>query len=220
MTIEFCDVTFQYNDIKLLKGINFKINSGSWIGIKGASGSGKSTICNLISGIIPRNIKGKLSGKIFLDGRNIKSFSFKELVENVGIVFQDPNRQLFSISVLDEMAFSLENFNYSCEDMVKIIDKTLKVVGIENLKNSTIQSLSGGQKQLVALASVLVLNPKILILDEALSQLDDISTDRMLKVIKKINQLGTTVIMVEHSDDKLVYVDKIFCLDDCELKEI
>ncbi len=220
MTIEFCDVTFQYNDIKLLKGINFKINSGSWIGIKGDSGSGKSTICNLISGIIPRNIKGKLSGKIFLDGRNIKSFSFKELVENVGIVFQDPNRQLFSISVLDEMAFSLENFNYSREDMVKIIDKTLKVVGIEKLKNSTIQSLSGGQKQLVALASVLVLNPKILILDEALSQLDDISTDRMLKVIKKINQLGTTVIMVEHSDDKLVYVDKIFCLDDCELKEI
>lgn len=220
MIIEFCDVSFNYNNVDLLKNINFKVDSGSWIAIKGDSGSGKSTICNLISGVIPRNIKGKFSGKILLNNKDINNFSFKELVENIGIVFQDPNRQLFSISVLDEMAFSLENFNYSRDNMIKIIDDTLKLVGIEKLKNSTIQSLSGGEKQLVALASVLVLNPKVLILDESLSQLDDISTERMIKVIKKINQEGTTIIMVEHSDDKLIYADKIFYLEDCRLKEI
>lgn len=220
MIIEFCDVSFNYNNVDLLKNINFKVDSGSWIAIKGDSGSGKSTICNLISGVIPRNIKGKFSGKILLNNKDINHFSFKELVENIGIVFQDPNRQLFSISVLDEMAFSLENFNYSRDNMIKIIDDTLRLVGIEKLKNSTIQSLSGGEKQLVALASVLVLNPKVLILDESLSQLDDISTERMIKVIKKINQEGTTIIMVEHSDDKLIYADKIFYLEDCRLKEI
>ena len=219
MTVEFQDVSFRYNDVELLKNISFKIESGSWIALKGDSGCGKSTICHLICGIIPRNIKGNFSGRILIDGRDIRDFSFREIVENIGIVFQDPNRQLFSISVLDEMAFALENFNYSREDMVRIIDETIALTGIEELKNSKIRSLSGGQMQLVALASVLILKPKILILDEALSQLDDESTDKMLKVIKKVNDSGTTVIMVEHSDEKLIYADKIYHVENHGLKE-
>lgn len=220
MMIEFQNVSFGYNDVQLLKNISFEIKQGSWVAIQGASGCGKSTLCHIISGIIPRNIKGKLEGKVLLNGRDIKDYSFKELVENVGIVFQDPDKQLFSISVLDEAAFALENLNYPREEMIKIIDRTLQEVGITHLKNSQISALSGGQKQLVALASVLVLNPKILILDEAFSQLDDVSTEHMLSVIKGLKEKGTTIIMVDHDSENLVYADKVYVLKDYKLKEI
>ena len=211
--IEIRDLGFGYDENTLLKNINLDIPTGQCIALTGKSGCGKSTLCYIMSGIIPRNIEGDLSGEVKIFGKKIEDLSLGELVKNVGIVFQNPDSQLFSPIVEDEIAFGPENMNIPRDEIKKRIDDALALTHIEKLKISNPSNLSGGQKQLVALSAVLALKPKILIFDESMSQLDDIATERIKNVIGELKAKGYTIVIVEHDADNLDIADMIFKIE-------
>ncbi|QRN84730.1 ABC transporter ATP-binding protein [Clostridia bacterium] len=192
----------------LLSDVNFSLEKGTCTLLEGPSGSGKSTICHLACGIIPRNFGGKLEGRILLDGEPLPDKP--ELIAGkVGIVFQNPETQLFLPYVEDELAFGPENFCMSPEKIEERISNTLKEVGIEGLRYKKTNELSGGQKQLVAIASVHTLAPEVLILDEVMSQLDGSSTKRIRELIAKLREEGNTLLLVDHDLEDKSMVDQI-----------
>ena len=152
--VEIKNLNFGYDEKILLSDINLNIAQGQCIAFTGKSGCGKSTLCYIISGIIPRNIHGLLNGDIKIFGKNILDYSLGDLIKNVGIVFQNPDSQLFSPTVEDEIAFGPENLKLSRQEIKKRIDNALNMTDCQDLRYSNPSNLSGGQKQLVALAAV------------------------------------------------------------------
>ena len=217
--IEWKELTFGYEKKILLKNISGKIEEGECVALVGPSGCGKSTLCYLLSGIIPRSIEGEYEGEIKLLGENLKDISLENVVKTIGVVFQNPDSQLFSPTVEDELAFGPENFCLSISEIENRIDYALKEVDMESYRFANPTQLSGGQKQLIALAAVLVMKPKLLIFDEALSQLDKESTDRISDVIIKLKNEGKSIIMVEHDMENLSFADRILCIEDGKLIE-
>jgi len=215
------DLSFRFPGEKenIFEKINFEIKSGSVIAITGKSGSGKSTLCRILCGIIPRVIKGELNGDIKVFGEDLKDMTSEQTASMIGIVFQDPDSQLFLPVVEDELAFAPENFCVEREDIGTRIERSLKATGITELRYSVTSSLSGGQKQLAAVASVLTMNPKILILDEAMSQLDTESTGRIKKLIGSLKNEGMSVILIKHDRDNLDVADEIYVLTNGKLEK-
>ena len=221
--IEFKNFSFAYpvadNGEKLiLNNIDLKIEEGEFSVIYGPTGSGKSTLLKQIK----RQIKphGKSSGEILYFGRNIDELDDYKSVCEIGYVFQDPDNQIVADEVWHELAFSLENIGVPTHDMRKRIGEMACFFGIENLLDKSVHELSGGQKQIVNLCSVLLLQPKILILDEPVSQLDPINAREFLKIIRQIiREFDITVVLSEHRLEDIYFTaDRIIVLENGGIK--
>src|SRR3989344_9280452 len=182
----------------VLNNISFSVEENEFFSIVGPSGCGKTTLALCLNGLIPKSLKGKMDGEVIVNKKDIKDISTAELSQEVQILFQSPESQLFALNVEDEISFGLENLNMPWEQIEKRVNEILKKLEIENLRNRSIEELSSGQKQKVALASVLAMNPKVLILDEPTANLDPVSVKSFLEVLKNLKK-EMTIILIEHN---------------------
>lgn len=214
------EFSFRYPETKqnALTNIDFQIQKGEFVVICGPSGSGKSTLLkNIKSEIAPH---GQYSGNIFYKNKELTSYSAAVKAQDFGFIFQNPEHQLVMERVEDELIFGLENLGYSTFEIRQKIAETVHFFGLHHLIDKQTEELSGGEKQLVSLASVLAMGPEILLLDEPTSQLDPISAKRLLTILEEINkEFGTTILIVEQNLDGLFELaDKVLYLDCGELK--
>ena len=225
MGIEIKNFSYKYplEDKNVLENLNLKIETGEFWAIVGKNGSGKTTFCNALRRFVPDFYKGEVTGKIVIDGKNLKDFNPKELVTKVGFVFQNPFTQISGVkdTVFEEIAYGLENLAVEKEKIIKRVNETLKLLEIEHLKDKNPQEMSGGQKQRVALASIIVMDPEILVIDEPTSQLDPKGTQDIFKIINIMAKKGKTIILVEHKLELIAeYAEKIVVLDEGKIVEV
>lgn len=214
--ISIKDLSFQYpnSSYYALYKINLDIYEKDFIILTGPSGCGKSTLIKLLNGLIPLSYQGKFEGKVIVNGKETKLLKVHELSREVGIVFQNPEEQLFTMSVEKEIAFGLENLRYERKKMFEIINEVLKLTNIEHLRFKSPFLLSGGEQQKVAIASILAIKPKVLALDEPLSNLDFFSSNLIVEFLNYLNKnYGLTIIIAEHRLDLLAkYANRIVIL--------
>lgn len=206
---------YQGGKTAALDGINIEIPDGDFVGITGTSGAGKTTFTFALNGIIPQKIKGDFYGAVTVDGVDTAEHPAEEFARKVGQVFQDIDSQMVASVVEDEILFGLENFGVPHEEIGLRVDKVLKELGIEDLRDREISSLSGGQKQKVAIASMLALEPEVIVLDEPTGELDPESSREIFKILTALNrEKGITVIIVEQKIMLLCeYVKHMMVLD-------
>jgi energy-coupling factor transporter ATPase len=202
--IEAGNFTYTYpNSTKpAIDGISFAIDKGEFVILTGPSGCGKTTLCRCLNGLIPHFYHGALQGSIRVSGLDIENTQIHDLAKHVGLVFQNPENQLFALSVEKDVAFGLENLGVPRERMMKKVEWALKQAGIYDLRERAPHELSGGQQQRVAIAGILAMEPDIMVLDEPTSFLDPLGAKQIFEVIDELNKtLGVTVILVEHRLD-------------------
>ncbi len=209
------NVCFSYdkeNDV--IKNVSLSVEQGEYIAIIGHNGSGKSTLAKLFNALVKAD-----QGEIVVDGfsANDKK-SVYEIRKRVGVVFQNPDNQLVASIVEDDVAFGPENLGVKREEIANRIDFALKAVGMEKFRRYSPTRLSGGQKQRIAIAGVLALQPKILVLDESTAMLDPKGRKEVLDVVRKLNkEQGVTVITITHYMDEVVEADRVFVINDGEI---
>jgi energy-coupling factor transporter ATPase len=196
--------------------ITTKVEKGEFVLITGPSGCGKTTLCRCFNGLIPHFYQGELKGEITVAGMNTARHQTHEMAKSVGLVFQNPENQLFALSIEKDVAFGLENLGFPREEMRKRVEWALKLTNIYDLRERSPHEVSGGQQQRVAIAAVLAMQPEIIVLDEPTSFLDPLSAERIFEVIHDLNQkLGITVVLVEHRLDLTAkYADHIIIMDE------
>lgn len=219
MVVEIKNFSYKYplEDKNVLESLNLKIEKGEFWAIIGKNGSGKTTLCNALRRFVPDFYKGEIAGEIIVDGKNLKDFGVEELVTKIGFVFQNPFTQISGVkdTVFEEIAYGLENLAVEKEEIIKRVNETLQLLEIEHLKDKNPQKMSGGQKQRVALASIIVMDPEILVIDEPTSQLDPKGTQDIFKIINIMAKKGKTIILVEHKLELIAeYAEKIVVLDE------
>ncbi len=199
-----------------INGASIKIEPGEFALITGPSGCGKTTLCRCFNGLIPHFYQGEIKGEIVVADRKIIENPICEMAKYVGLVFQNPENQLFALSVEKDVAFGLENLGFEREEMREKVDWALKLTGMYDLRERPPHELSGGQQQRVAIASVLAMKPRIIVLDEPTSFLDPLSAKIIFEVIRELNcNLGITVVLVEHRLDLTAkYTDHIIIMQD------
>lgn len=199
-----------------IRDVSIKIDKGEFVLITGPSGCGKTTLCRCFNGLIPHFYQGELKGEITVAGLRISEQPIYEMAKHVGLVFQNPENQLFALSVEKDVAFGLENLGVPREEMRKRVDWALNLTGIYDLRERAPHELSGGQQQRVAIASVLAMQPEIIVLDEPTSFLDPLGAKKIFEVIYDLNRkLGITVVLVEHRLDLTArYANHIAVMDD------
>lgn len=219
--IEFQKVYFSYKDgDSSIKDISFSIKPGECIILCGKSGSGKSTILRAVSGLAPVFYEGTLQGEIEVDERIPAELESEERVKLFGVVFQDPRSQFFMNTVQDEICFAAENIGIPSNKIKEMLNDISAFIGIEELLSRNIDELSSGQKQKVAIASSLILQPKVLILDEPTSNLDVQGTKILIEIIKKIKKKGISIIISEHRLDSFKEVaDRFLYINNGKLDE-
>lgn len=202
--IETRDLTYTYPGVTKpsIEEVSVTINKGDFVILTGPSGCGKTTLCRCFNGLIPHFYNGDLEGKIEVAGLNVVDHQIHQIARHVGLVFQNPENQLFALSVEKDVAFGLENFAMPRDEMRKRVDWALQMAGISELSERPPHELSGGQQQRVAIASVLAMQPDIMVLDEPTSFLDPVGAEKIFEVINELNKkLGITIILVEHRLD-------------------
>ena len=209
--IELKNLNFKYkgSNQRILEDINLSFKEGEISAIVGKSGAGKSTLCKCLCGLIPNSYSGEFSGEVLLFGRNMGEMPLEDRVKNVGIIFQNPATQLFSPTIEDELAFGPENLCVERSEIGNRIDNILKTIDMEDYRYVSPNNLSGGQQQLIALASVLVMRPKILICDEIMSWIDKDGKEKVKDILLDLKREGKTVIMVDHDMENIEIADKI-----------
>ena len=218
--IENINYKYPLEDKQALKNINIEIKKGEFWAVIGKNGSGKTTFCNMLRRFVPDFYKGELTGKIMLEDKELKDYSQKELVQKIGFVFQNPFTQISGVkdTVFDEIAYGLENLGLEKEEIISKVEKILKMLEIEKLRDRNPYDLSGGQKQRVALASIIAMNPDILVIDEPTSQLDPKGTEDIFRIINLMANEGKTIILVEHKLELIAeYAQNILVLDEGEI---
>ncbi len=204
--VEVKNLSFTYEkDTKpIFSDLCFALPKGSCTMLLGESGCGKSTLIHAISGIIPRHINGNMQGDIFLCGESIRELNGAEIAQKIGIMFQNPDYQFCTFTVLDEIVFAMENLRLSHEFMEAKAAELMSLLGIEHLKDRPLNKLSGGEKQKVALASVLSLDPEIIVFDEPTANLDPAGTKEVFGLFGFLKEeLQKTIIVVEHKLEHL-----------------
>ena len=203
--ITFCDVSFCYGEEDAeggtdacIEGMSFEIRAGECVVLCGRSGAGKSTVLRLIDGLAPAFYEGTLHGSVTVAGREPAAMTPEQRVRTFGVVFQDPRSQFFMNSVQDEIAFSAENIGLAPRAVQEKVREAAALLNIEPLLCRTVDALSAGQKQRVAIAAALILSPDILILDEPVSNLDAEGSRILIELLAEIKRRGTTVIISEH----------------------
>ena len=183
--------------------LDFAVEEGEAAALLGESGAGKSSLLLCACGIIPGSVEAEITGEILLFGRAPSAYTRAELARLVGVVFQNPEMQLFCGTVALEVAFGLENLCVPRDEMRLRVREALETVGLWERRGDSPGCLSGGQKQLLALAAVLALRPKLLLLDEALSQLDEQAAAQLTSVLRHLRDEGQTMIFAGHEDRAL-----------------
>ena len=218
--IENVNYKYPLEEKQALKNINIEIKKGEFWAVIGKNGSGKTTFCNMLRRFVPDFYKGELTGKITLEDKELKDYSQKELVQKIGFVFQNPFTQISGVkdTVFEEIAYGLENLGLEKEEIISKVEEILKLLEIEKLRDRNPYDLSGGQKQRVALASIIAMNPDILVIDEPTSQLDPKGTEDIFKIINLMANEGKTIILVEHKLELIAeYAQNILVLDEGEI---
>jgi len=202
--IETKNLTFTYpgGTKPAIEDVSISIEKGDFVILTGPSGCGKTTLSRCFNGLIPHFYGGKLEGDITVAGFKVTERSIYELARHVGLVFQNPENQLFALSVEKDVAFGLENFGVPRDEIRKRVDWALQTTGIEELRERAPHELSGGQQQRVAIACVLAMQPEVMVFDEPTSFLDPLGAQKIFEVISDLNKnLGITVVLVEHRLD-------------------
>lgn len=215
--IEVKNLSYSYPEGKkaALSNISFSVKENDWVAIIGHNGSGKSTLTKLLDGILEENFKDY---DIKIDGLPLNEANLPQIRDKIGIVFQNPDNQFVGATVQDDIAFGLENRNISYREMHKIVPEVLAEVNMAQYKEKEPQNLSGGQKQRVAIAGILAIQPKIIILDEATSMLDPEGREEIRKVIKELQKkYKLTVLSITHDVDEIMQADETIVLKDGEL---
>lgn len=206
------NLSYQYaeSNHKALSDIDLEINAGEWISLVGRNGSGKSTLARLIDGLLEPG-----QGKIWIDGLPLNEDRIWDIRSKIGMVFQNPDNQFVGATVEDDVAFGLENQGVPRDEMIQRVTGALKQVDMEAFRKKEPNRLSGGQKQRVALAGVIAMTPKILILDEATSMLDPEGRREVLETIQKMKSLyQLTIISITHDIDEVILSDRVIVLQD------
>lgn len=213
--VEFINVCFSYiekeqkeKDKYFIDNLNLNIKENSFLALLGKNGSGKSTLIKLMFGI-----EKTLRGNINIFNKSINKEPY-EIYKIASLVFQNPDEQIVADTVELEIAFAMENYSISSKDMNKKIDEVLDIVDLKNKRKDYIHSLSGGEKQRLCIASSLVLNPKILVLDEPTSMLDIENRNKIIELLKKIHSKETTIIIVTHHINEIEYCDNVVFMNE------
>jgi len=215
LAIKTCNLSFSYDGKNTtLKDINLSVSEGEFLAILGANGAGKSTLLRLLNGLLK-----DFSGDIEIFGQSIKKIKREELFRNVCTVFQDPNDQLFALTVYDDISFGPRNIGLSEKEVSERVYNALANVGLIGFEKRAIKTLSYGQKKRLCIAGVLAMSPKIILMDEPLSGLDPMGVREIAELLKKLNkENGLTVIMATHEVDLVpLFVDNVAILSKGEL---
>jgi energy-coupling factor transport system ATP-binding protein len=215
--IEIKDLWYTYpgRSEPTLKGINLKIEEGEFVLLTGPTGCGKSTLLKMLNGIIPHESGGIFSGSIKIAGTETGDSNQMELSRRVGLVFQNPDDQIFSTTVEDEVAFGPENLCFKREEIDKKVGEDLRMVGMSGHRLDSTNALSGGQKQRICIASMLAMMPEILAMDEPVSQMDPVGTQEILNTVRELNRkMKITILLVEHRLHELApFADRVVIMD-------
>ena len=211
------NVSYQYplEEKEVVRDFTYCFEQGKVYGLIGENESGKTTLCNIIRGFIPELYRGKLEGEILINGRKINSYDPGELASIVGYSFQNPFVQISGVkdNVYEEIAYGMENIGVPREQMIKRVDELVKMFHLEELVDKNPYELSGWQKQRVALASMIALDPEVVIMDEPTSQLDPKSTEDIFEIVNILKKQGKTIILIEHKIDLVAeYCDSILLM--------
>ncbi len=211
-------VTFEYpqQERPALRDVSLTVPVGQFLAIEGSTGSGKTTLALTLNGIIPHSTAGRFKGNVLINGRNTKQTSVAQLAREVGVVYQDPEAQLFGLTVEEDVAFGLENLGMPNAEMHERADWALNAVGLFEHRSRSPSNLSGGQKQRLAIASVLAMRPQIMVLDEPTAELDPLGKETIFAITRRLcREFGLTVVLVEHECDFIAaYADRIVLVRD------
>jgi energy-coupling factor transport system ATP-binding protein len=215
--VDLKQVSYKYplTDSLVLSRVDLQVEEGEFVAIVGPNGAGKSTLCYTLAGFVPHFFKGELEGQVEVAGVETKSSTLNQWVLNVGLAFQNPFNQISGAkyTVYEEIAFGLENLGVPREEMMSRVDQAMTLNGISDLADRSPYSLSGGQQQRVALTSILVMQPKVLVLDEPTSQMDPVGTREVFGVIRSLAERGLTVVMAEHKVEWIAqFADRVVAL--------
>src|ERR671917_980001 len=198
-----------------LDGVDLEVAEGEFVVVMGPSGAGKSTLCVSLNGLIPHFFRGRMEGEVRVGGRSTREGKVGEFAQEVGLVFQDFEAQLFSTNVALEVAFGPENFAVEREEMVRRVEEVLGQVRLEGFEGRQPATLSGGQKQRLAIASVLAMEPRILCLDEPTTDLDPVGKLGVFEIAEELRSVDdVTLIVVEHETEETLDADRIVILQD------
>lgn len=216
------NVSYRYplEEKQVVRNFTYCFEQGKVYGLIGENESGKTTLCNIIRGFIPELYRGKLEGEILINGRKIDTYGSGELASIVGYSFQNPFVQISGVkdNVYEEIAYGMENIGIPRERMIERVDELVKIFHLEELVDKNPYELSGGQKQRVALASMIALDPEVVIMDEPTSQLDPKSTEDIFEIVNILKEQGKTIILIEHKIDLIAeYCDSILLMHQGEL---
>ncbi|MEG6521818.1 ABC transporter ATP-binding protein [Desulfotomaculum sp. 1211_IL3151] len=224
------NLTFFYPESEKasLDKIQLNIEEGEFILVAGESGSGKSSLARVLAGLLPDFYGGRFGGKVYFKGQDIRKMDRRQLAGEVGMVFQDPEKQLVMTGLETEIAFGLENLGFSQQEMFRRVSEVIGFLDLTALKQKDVANLSGGQKQKIALASVLAMQPSVLILDEPTSQLDPVAAEELLNLIKRLNEeLGFTVVLIEqrlercfHLADRVIMMERGKVVKDAQPEQV
>lgn len=218
--VENLKYKYPNTDTFALDGISFTVKKGEFVGIAGMNTAGKTTLCYALSGLIPHFFKGAYGGDVFIGDMDVLTHEISDITAKVGLVCENPFSQMTGakFTVYDEIAFGLENLGIPRDEMHRRIKESMQFLDIEALRDKNPFSLSGGQLQRVAIASVIAMKPDILILDEPTSQLDPQGSEEVFRVVENLSQEGMTIVMVEQKTEKLAaYSDRIFLMHEGKL---
>jgi energy-coupling factor transport system ATP-binding protein len=214
--IKIENLSYTYpSETKALTDVSLEIYPGEFLAIVGANGAGKTTLCMFLNGVIPNVVGGRVSGSVKVCGKDTFEQHVYDTAQNVGLVLQDPESQLFSADVRSEIAFAAENRGVPRDEIIKRMGEALKIVRLEELASRLSDELSGGQKQRLAIAANLIVRPKILVADEPTSQLDPIGKGEVFSTLSSLNKdFGMTVVIASHDVDEIEkYADRVIVLD-------
>ena len=216
------DLSFRYHSRPELaiRDVSFKLRPGELLLVAGASGCGKTTLARCINGLIPRSYKGERSGSILIQGKEVTHLPLVDISQVIGTLLQDPERQIVASNVWSEIAFGLENLGLPIHEIQQRIKQVIARLSIEHLQGRDTFTLSGGEKQKVALAGLLVMQPSILLLDEPLASLDPASAHEALAIFRSLADEGTTVVLIEHrvEDALATRPDRLLYMTDGEVR--
>ncbi|WP_274364960.1 ATP-binding cassette domain-containing protein [Paenibacillus thermotolerans] len=207
--IVFDDVSFRYSEQGnwIVRDIKFSVASGEWIAVVGGNGSGKSTLVKLMNGLLKPCL-----GKALVFGENVDSGNTQKIRQRVGVIFQNPEEQTVGTTVEEDIAFGLQNLRFPRAEMIARVDRILKLLQLEPLRNRPVRTLSGGQKQLVAIAGVLVMHPEVIVFDEAASMLDPQHAGKLHDVMFDLHRMGLTVVQVTHDPEDILRANRVLVL--------
>jgi len=215
ITFSRVSLIYPHSTTTVIEELSFEISEGEMVLVMGHTGSGKSSLLRLINGLVPHHTGGILGGEIIVDGRSTRTSRPGELAGIVGIVGQNPSDSFVTDTVEDELAFGMESLNFPPDVMRKRVEEALDQVGLAALRSRNIATLSGGEQQRLAIASALVMHPKVLVLDEPTSALDPVAAEEILAILHRlVHDLSVTVVLAEHRLERVIgYVDRILLIE-------